>query len=81
MNIIFRVHNNGSIYYIERSVAVEHPPEVHEAMGTESEQELQAALDQVRIDDYYDENGNHRGLDQYGFEMIYEDDIPNHKPF
>lgn len=60
---------DGQRYHIVRDVAHVHPPEVHAALGTASEAELQHALDQCRVADYYDPDGRHKGPDSFGLVM------------
>jgi hypothetical protein len=54
---------------IQRDVTRQHPQWVHDRLGTTSEVELQAALDAMDVDDWYDDAGNHRGPDDIGLSM------------
>lgn len=61
---------DGTTYPIARDVATAHPDPVHKAMGTGSEAELQMALDQCNVDDWYDRDGRYLGPDVHGLEII-----------
>jgi hypothetical protein len=63
-------------YAVYRDVAHVHPPQVHGALGTASEAELQRVLDTLNVEDWYDEKGYHRGPNANGLEMFRkEEDI------
>lgn len=64
---------DGKAYKIHRDVAHTHPAAVHEAMGTESEAQLQAVLDGQNVSNWYDRDGNHLGPDEFGLEMFKHD--------
>lgn len=68
--ITIRVTTQGHTYPVSRDVRDVHPKEVHDALGTGSESELQAHLDQCHVDDWYDVSGNHLGPDMNGLEMF-----------
>jgi hypothetical protein len=57
---------------LSRDVCAEHPEWVHDQCGTESEGELQAMLDQYDVRYYYDSDGEHKGPDILGIEMVLE---------
>jgi hypothetical protein len=61
---------DGETYVLLRDVAHQHPPAVHQAMGTASEVELQCGLDRCNVDDWYDAHGRHLGPDVNGLEMF-----------
>ena len=62
----FQLHHEGKVIPIVRDVAHVHPIEVHTAMGSHSESELQDALDQMSYHDYFDEKGKYIGPDESG---------------
>jgi len=64
----------GEIIIISRDVRATHPAWVHEQMGTESESELQAALDCVSTSDFYsDGERESKGFDAGGLLVEYDD--------
>lgn len=65
----------GKTYPIERDVTHTHPPEVHEALGTDgSEAAIQRYLDQCYVGDWYDDaSGQHMGADPNGLELFWLD--------
>lgn len=60
----------GAVELISRSVTDTHAQWVHDQLGSSSETELQAMLDQLSVDDWYDAAGDHRGQDVCGIEMF-----------
>jgi hypothetical protein len=62
----------GTVYPIYRDVCHTHPAEVHKALGTSSETELQRGLDTLNVSDWYDASGKHLGPDVNGMEMFEE---------
>lgn len=60
---------DGRRVALHRDVGHRHPAEVHEALGTSSEAELQMVLDGYRVEAYYDEDGRWLGPDRYGVAM------------
>lgn len=62
----FNVEVNGVEYTIERDVCHEHPAEVHVALGSSSESELQAMLDGLYYRDWFADDGSYLGRDCNG---------------
>lgn len=60
---------NGTTHQIVRSVCHNHPTEVHAALGTASEEELQRCLDGLDVSDWYGPDGRHLGPDACGMSM------------
>lgn len=64
-----QVVTGGRTHDIHRCVTARHPDAVHAALGTNSEEELQAMLDQCNVEDWY-KNGRHLGPDENGLVMF-----------
>jgi hypothetical protein len=60
---------NRKSYVIHQDSACIHPPAVHAALGTRSEEELQQYLQDCDPREYYDVNGQHLGADESGLEL------------
>ena len=73
-NVIgFSVTISGEVHDLSRDVCHIHPPCVHEAIGTASEEEIQHALDNADYDDWFDRDGAYRGPDKCGLGLRFED--------
>jgi len=57
---------------LSRDVCAKHPAWVHAQCETSGEGELQAMLDQYDIRSYYDSDGERKGPDICGIEMIFD---------
>lgn len=66
-------HTTGETITINRDVTHAHPVWVHEQLGTESESDLQALMDQYNLHDYYSV-GRHLPADAYGVVLTADDD-------
>ena len=66
-------HDTGKVREIHHCVTMTHPQWVHDQLGTSSEAELQRAIDQRHVFDWYDQTGTHRGPDSDGLSM----QVPN----
>jgi hypothetical protein len=61
---------DGELYAISRNVCTDHPAEVHEALGTSSESELQMAIDQCNYSFWFGANGEYLGRDENGLGIV-----------
>jgi hypothetical protein len=68
MSITTTITICGQTYPLSRDVRDVHPSEVHEALGTDSESELQNLLDHYVVDEYY-KDGRHLGPDSDGVSL------------
>jgi len=71
MNTIITITNkkNGEMAPIKRDVCASHPAWVHAQLGTKSEIDLQATLDGMHVNDWYDSDGEHLGDDADGVSL------------
>jgi len=71
MTIRMTNQETGETCDISRDVTHSHPAWVHTQAGTASESELQAMLDGLNVEDWYDRvSGCHLGLDCCGLEIF-----------
>lgn len=62
----FDIAINGVEYMIQRDVCHEHPEDVHAALGSSSESELQSMLDGLYYRDWFAADGRYLGRDCNG---------------
>ena len=68
--MLIQITIDGQVYQISRDVCTQHPQQVHDALGTSSESELQHGLDTLNVEDWYGANDRHLGPDVNGMEMF-----------
>ena len=66
-----QIRTHGIVYPIERDVAHQHPDAVLNAMGVETETELQGPLDAMSAADWYGSSGEYLGPDAAGLELFF----------
>ena len=74
MKIEIRNAKTGKTVRIDRDVCSQHPAWVHTQCGTSGEIELQQMLDGANVEDWYRDDGSHKGDDECGISMYRTDE-------
>lgn len=64
---------DGSVHGLVRDCAHNHAPEVHHAMGSLYERDLQGILDLYTFAEFIDDRGEYRGRDEDGVGVVFAD--------
>ena len=76
----FKVTVDGTTHPIYRDVCHRHPADVHAALGTESESDLQGTLDGLSYDSWFAADGRYLGDDHNGIGLSFVDRAEDYIP-